>query len=63
MLTFVVPVAFLAYFPAAVLTGRSRQLAVPSWLAVASPLVGLAAFLAARQLFRRGLRSYTGIGG
>ncbi|MCW6009515.1 ABC transporter permease [Micromonospora sp. CPCC 205371] len=61
--TFVLPLAFVAYLPAAVLTGHLETLAVPGWLAVASPLIGLLAYLASRLLWKRSLRAYKGYGG
>jgi ABC-2 type transport system permease protein len=63
LLTFVLPIAFCAYLPAAVLTGHSGQLPVPSWLAAASPLICLLAYLASRGWWRRQLRSYESVGG
>ena len=39
-LTFVFPLAFVAYLPASVLMGRAGELAVPAWLAWGSPAVG-----------------------
>jgi ABC-2 type transport system permease protein len=59
--TFVLPMAFIAYFPAAILTGHSTQLGVPQALAVAAPAVGLAAFIGARMLWNASLRHYTGV--
>ncbi len=62
-LTFVLPVAFVAYFPAAVLTGRSGELGVPPWLAQGAPVVGLAAFVAAKRLWAYSLGHYQSAGG
>lgn len=61
--TFVLPLAFIAYFPASVLTGHGRGLGVPFAVAVASPLIGLTAFVGARALWNRSLRYYTGVNG
>jgi viologen exporter family transport system permease protein len=61
--TFVVPLAFIAYFPAAVLTGHLSGLGVPTLLAAAAPLVGAAAFIGSRLVWNVSLRHYTGIGG
>ena len=58
-----VPLAFVAYFPAAVLTGHGGDSGVPYWLAAASPLVGLLAYLGARLLWRWSLGHYTGVNG
>ncbi|MBT2423998.1 ABC-2 family transporter protein [Streptomyces sp. ISL-22] len=60
-LTFALPLAFVAYFPAAVLTGHDT--AVPHWLAASSPLLGVLAYLGARVLWRWALRHYTGVNG
>lgn len=61
--TFILPLAFIAYFPAAVLTGNTSGLGVPTAVAVAAPLVGLAAFIGARLLWNLSLRHYAGING
>jgi ABC-2 type transport system permease protein len=63
LLTFGLPLAFVAYFPAAVLTGHGHSTGVPYWLAAASPLVGLLAYLGARLLWRWSLGHYTGVNG
>jgi ABC-2 type transport system permease protein len=62
-LTFGLPLAFVAYFPAAVLTGHGHDTGVPYWLAAASPLLGVLAYLAARLLWRWSLDHYTGVNG
>ncbi|KOU61954.1 ABC transporter [Streptomyces sp. MMG1533] len=62
-LTFGLPLAFVAYFPAAVLTGHGHDTGVPYWLAAASPLLGVVAYLGARLLWRWSLRHYSGVNG
>jgi ABC-2 type transport system permease protein len=62
-LTFALPLAFVAYFPAAVLTGHGDSTGVPYWLAAASPLLGALAYLGARLLWRWSLGHYTGVNG
>lgn len=62
LLTFLVPVAFVAYLPASVLTGNAPGIGVPHALAVASPLVGLLLFVGSRLLWHRGIRYYQGSG-
>ncbi|WP_280874716.1 ABC transporter permease [Streptomyces pseudovenezuelae] len=63
LLTYGLPLAFVAYFPAAVLTGHGHSTGTPYWLAAASPLLGLAAYLSARLLWRWSLNHYTGVNG
>ncbi|MFF3331044.1 ABC transporter permease [Streptomyces sp. NPDC002888] len=63
LLTYGLPLAFVAYFPAAVLTGHGHDTGVPYWLAAASPLLGLLAYLAARLLWQWSLGHYTGVNG
>lgn len=61
--TFILPLAFIAYFPAAVLTGHSGGLNVPAAVAAAAPLIGLAAFIGSRLLWNARLRQYAGVTG
>jgi ABC-2 type transport system permease protein len=58
----VLPVAFIGYLPAAVLTGRAGSAGVLPWLAVGSPLVGLGLYVLARYVWFPGLRSYESAG-
>jgi ABC-2 type transport system permease protein len=62
-LTFAIPLAFIAFFPASVVTGRVATTGVPEWLTVASPLVGLLMFLAAKALWYKSVRFYQSVGG
>jgi ABC-2 type transport system permease protein len=62
LLTYIAPIAFVAYVPASVVAERDAFL-VPNWLALSAPMIGLAAFLGAKRFFYRGLRRYTGISG
>lgn len=62
LLTFVLPLAYAAYFPAAVLLGRTEDLFVPLWLAIASPAVGLVLYVLAVIFFHRQLRHYASPG-
>ncbi len=63
LLTYGLPLAFVAYFPAAVLTGHGHGTVVPYWVAAASPLLGLLAYLGTRVLWRWSLRHYSGVNG
>lgn len=61
-LTFVLPLAFIAYFPATVLTGRQDELFVPPMLATLAPLLGVVSFLLSLLVWRRELRQYVSSG-
>lgn len=62
VLTFVLPVAFVAYFPASVLLDRTGQLSVPAWLAAAAPLVGVCLSLIAVRVWRWQSANYQSAG-
>ena len=62
LLTFGIPVAFVSYFPAAVLLGRTHDLSVPPLIAYLAPAAGLLWFGLAYQLFRHELRAYQSSG-
>jgi len=62
LLTFVLPLAFAAFFPAAILLGRTDDLFVPVWLAAVSPAVGVALYVGAVVLFHRQMRHYSSPG-
>jgi ABC-2 type transport system permease protein len=61
-LTFVVPLAFVAYFPATVLLGRTGELFVPVWLAMGAPVVGAFAYVGSLWFFARQTRHYASPG-
>ncbi|MBO0813346.1 MAG: ABC-2 family transporter protein [Microlunatus sp.] len=62
LLTFVVPLAFAGFFPAALLLGRTPDLFVPVWLAAVSPVIGVALYGLAVLFFHRQLRYYASPG-
>jgi ABC-2 type transport system permease protein len=62
MLTFVLPVAFVAYFPATVLLGRTGELSVHPALAYGAPLVGAVLYVLAHRFWRGELRHYQSAG-
>jgi len=61
-LTFAIPVAFIAYFPASVLLGRTSELAVPPAIAYGAPLAGAVLFGLAYLLWRHELPRYQSSG-
>lgn len=62
LMTFVLPLAFAGFFPAAILLGRTAELFVPVWLAAVSPLVGVGLYVLAVLFFHRQLRHYASPG-
>jgi ABC-2 type transport system permease protein len=62
LLTFVVPVAFVGYLPAAVILGHTTELQVNPIVAVAAPIVGVAWLMLATRTFHHELRAYQSAG-
>ncbi|MEV2198240.1 hypothetical protein AB0I02_45780 [Streptomyces phaeochromogenes] len=50
LLTFGLPLAFVAYFPAGVITRHGSTLSVPVWLTELSPLIGRGLYPLSRLL-------------
>jgi ABC-2 type transport system permease protein len=61
-LTFVIPLAFIAWIPGAVLLDRTAELPVPSWVAWTSPLLGVVLLILAAWFFLRESRQYQSSG-
>ena len=62
LLTVVVPLAFINFYPAALVLHKEGAV-LPSAAGWATPVVGLGALLVAYSLFRRGVGRYQGAGG
>ncbi len=62
LLTFGVPLAFMAYFPAVVLLGRTGELQVNPIFAYAAPLAGVVWLFAALRVFHYEMRNYQSAG-
>jgi len=62
LLTFVLPVAFVAYLPASVLLGRTSELTIQPAIAYAAPLVGVIVFGLAYLLWHHELPRYQSSG-
>ncbi|NED75676.1 transporter [Streptomyces sp. SID9944] len=60
--TYVLPLAFVNWLPAAYVLGRPYPLGLPAWTAFASPLVAVACCALAGLAWRAGLRSYRSTG-
>jgi ABC-2 type transport system permease protein len=63
MLTFVFPLAFVAYFPVLVLLGHAPTSGAMAVLERCSPLVGPLLFLVALRIWGRGVRNFQSAGG
>lgn len=61
-LTWIVPMAFMAWVPATVLLDRTDTLPFPGWVAWCSPLIGFTLCYLAIQLFRYQARFYQSSG-
>ena len=61
-LTFVVPIAFVNWYPCLYLLDREDPFGMPAWFAVAPPFVAVALLGLALLAWRTGLRRYTSTG-
>jgi ABC-2 type transport system permease protein len=62
LVVFVVPIAFVAYLPAAWLLGKPPVLGLPPWIGLLSPAVAAAMALVARAVWRTAIRHYRSTG-
>ncbi len=62
VLTFVVPLACVAYYPALAILGKPDPLGAPAWMGLVSPLAGFVFLAAAFGVWRFGLRHYASTG-
>ena len=62
LLAFVVPLAFVAYYPALFILDRDDPLHAPGWVRFISPLVAAAMALVARAFWSFGIRHYRSTG-
>ena len=63
LVVFVVPLAFVAYFPALYVLGKEDELGLPEALHYASPVVAAAAAMVAGAVWRNAVRHYRSAGG
>ncbi len=61
-LTFVIPIAFVNWYPCLALLGRRDPFGMPSWFAYLSPGVAVVTLVLAGLVWRTGLRHYTSTG-
>ncbi|MFH0130867.1 ABC transporter permease [Variovorax sp. VaC1] len=62
VLTFAVPLACVAYYPALAILGKTDPLGAPGWVGMVSPLAGFVFLAAAFGVWRLGLRRYASTG-
>lgn len=62
LMAFVIPGAFVAYYPALAILGKADPLGLPPLLRYSAPLVALLAAGVAALIWRAGLRHYVGTG-
>jgi ABC-2 type transport system permease protein len=62
LFTFVIPMAFINYYPALWLLNRDDPLGLPSWVPFLAPLVSILALMASLAFWRLGLRFYQSTG-
>jgi ABC-2 type transport system permease protein len=60
--TFVVPLAFVNYYPVLYVLGKPAPLGLPSWIGLLAPVVALAMLALAALAWRGGLRRYRSTG-
>jgi ABC-2 type transport system permease protein len=63
VLVFAVPVAFVAYFPAAYVLDKPSALGAPDWVSFISPVVAVVAAVVAGYTWRFAVRHYRSAGG
>jgi ABC-2 type transport system permease protein len=62
LVIFVIPVAFVSYFPALAILGRPDTLGLPHWFRYSSPAVAVAIAVAAGAVWQRAIRHYRSTG-
>jgi len=60
--TFIIPAAFLNYYPAVEMLGKSDPLGLPSSVSYLAPFIGLGTFLLSLVIWRAGLSKYQSSG-
>lgn len=61
-LTFVLPIAFVNWYPCLYLLGRDDPFGLPGWLQFCSPVVAVISLTVALSIWRLGVRRYTSTG-
>jgi ABC-2 type transport system permease protein len=63
LLAFVIPMAFVSYYPALYVLDKPDPLGLPSWLQFCSPVAAVAAGTGAAAMWRTAVRHYRSAGG
>jgi ABC-2 type transport system permease protein len=61
-LTFVLPIAFVNWYPCLYLLGREDPFGLPTWLQFCSPIAAVVSLAGALLIWRSGVRHYTSTG-
>jgi ABC-2 type transport system permease protein len=62
LLTYIIPLAFVAWVPGAVLLDRTGELPMPTWVAWSMPVIGVSLLALAIRIFLRESRHYQSAG-
>lgn len=62
MLTLIIPIAFISFYPSSELLGKSTPFALPLGMSVWTPLIGVVMFILANLVFNYGLKNYESTG-
>jgi len=62
MLSFILPLAFINYFPSCFILDKTKEVIISPFLVYLSPLVGILTMLGAYQIWKFGLKNYASTG-
>lgn len=62
ILSFVIPIGFISFYPAVEFLGKTDGFQLPSGLALWTPVIGLISFVVSHAVFHVGLRNYESSG-
>ena len=62
VLTFIIPIAFISFYPVCEILGKSGQIAFPLGMSVCTPIIGIIMFILAIGFFNLGLKNYESAG-
>ncbi|HHV98952.1 MAG TPA: ABC transporter permease [Clostridiaceae bacterium] len=62
MLTFIVPIAFISFYPACEILGKDGRIVFPLEMSVYTPIIGIVMFILANMFFNLGLKKYESAG-